>query len=341
MGRICVIGAFRFKSKPRGGQEIKTSILTEELGKKYGKIKKIDTVGHFNHLLLPIYLFFSLLFYKNIIILPAHNGLIYESQILRWLNIFLKRRLHYVVIGGWLQDYLPVHKSTAKALKSFYGIYVETSTMKTALEELGYSNVYIFPNFKHYELVDLTKVDTKHKKPYKLCTFSRVSEKKGIGVAVDVVKKINQESGEPIFSLDIYGPMENCDVPWFEELKKSFTPQIRYNGVVPFDKTTEVLSEYFAMLFPTRFFTEGIPGTLMDSYAAGVPVISSKWKSFHDVVVDGVTGYGYEFENISEFESILRRVSEHPECIHSLKEKCLIKAKEYLPENVLPILKLK
>lgn len=341
MGKICVIGAFRLKSKPRGGQEIKTSILAEELEKKYGKIKKFDTVGYLNHLLLPFYLVFSLLFYKNIIILPAHNGLIYESQILRWLNIFFKRRLHYVVIGGWLQDYLPFHKSTAKALKCFYGIYVETSTMKAALEKMGYSNVYIFPNFKRYELVDLNKADAKLKKPYKLCTFSRISEMKGIGVAVDVVKKINQESSEPIFSLDIYGPMENCDIPWLEGLKKSFTSQITYKGVVPFDKTTSVLSDYFAMLFPTKFYTEGIPGTLLDSYAAGVPVISSKWKSFHDVVIDGITGFGYEFGNTSELETILRHISEQPECIYSLKGNCLKKAKDYLPDNVIPTLKLK
>lgn len=340
MKRICVIGAFRLNSKPRGGQEIKTSILADALEKKYGKVNRIDTVGLINHLLLPFNLLRALLFYKNVIILPAHNGLIYESQILRWFNILFRRRLHYVVIGGWLQDYLSIHNSTANALKHFYGIYVETSTMKKALEDIGYSNIYIFPNFKHYELAELNINNTKNEKPYKLCTFSRVSEMKGIGLAVEVVKKLNKESREPIFSLDIYGPMEDCDIPWLEELKKSFTPQITYKGVVPFDKTTSVLSGYFAMLFPTKFYTEGIPGTLMDSYAAGVPVISSKWKSFQDVVIDGVTGYGYEFNNLSALESILREVAGQPELIYSLKANCLAKAKDYLPDNVLPILKL-
>ena len=55
---------------------------------------------------------------------------------------------------------------------------------------------------------------------------------------------------------------------------------------------------YFALLFPTRFYTEGIPGTILDAYAAGIPVICSRWESCADVVDDGVTGITYPFEDM-------------------------------------------
>lgn len=341
MSRICIIGAFRLKSKPRGGQEVKTFILANELEKAYGRVKRIDTVGPINHILLPFRLVFSLIFYRNIIILPAHNGLIYESQILRWCNTLFNRRLHYVVIGGWLQDYLRQHKSTAKALKHFYGIYVETTTMKETLEKMKYDNVILFPNFKLYSLANIPNNKNSCNKPYRLCTFSRVSEKKGIGIAVRVINKLNSESKEPIFKLDIYGPMEDCDIPWFEDLQKTFSSEISYKGIVPFDKSSDVLKQYFALLFPTKFYTEGIPGTLMDAYASGLPVISSKWKSFDDVVIEGVTGYGYNFDDEEALENILKQIKDNPLMITSLKRNCISKAKEYLPENVLPKLKLK
>ena len=45
-------------------------------------------------------------------------------------------------------------------------------------------------------------------------------------------------------------------------------------------------------IFPTRFTTEGIPGSIIDSYYAGVPVLASKWNSFDDVIEDGKTGVG-------------------------------------------------
>jgi hypothetical protein len=55
-----------------------------------------------------------------------------------------------------------------------------------------------------------------------------------------------------------------------------------------------VLKDYFALLFPTHFYTEGIPGTVIDAYAAGIPVISAKWESYSDVIDEGVTGIGYK-----------------------------------------------
>ena len=89
------------------------------------------------------------------------------------------------------------------------------------------------------------------------------------------------------------------------------------------------------LVFPTRFFTEGIPGTILDAYAAGVPVISSRWESFFDVVDDGYTGIGYEFGNKAELENLLERISHNPEIIVDKKYYCLRKAKEYVPKVVL------
>lgn len=341
MGKICVCGAFRLHNGPRGGQEIKTTILAIELEKKYGKVYRIDTVGLLNHILLPLKLLYAIIFKRNIIILPAHNGLIVEAQLLRWYNIIFKRRLHYVVIGGWLQDVLPSLYYTSKALHHFYGIYVETNTMKEVLNKLGYTNVYLFPNFKDYTIIEKDKIVKHENPPFRLCTFSRVSEMKGIATAVEVIKRINSRRKSSIFTLDIYGPMEECDVDWFSNLQKGFTTEINYKGVLPYDDCVDTLSQYFALLFPTKFYTEGIPGTIMDAYAAGVPVIASRWKSFTDVIDENFTGYGYEFGNIDNLESILEDCSNNPDLINSLRQNCIVKAKSFTPDNVLPILKIK
>ena len=45
-----------------------------------------------------------------------------------------------MVIGGWLPNFLKKKKGLTKSLKKFDGIYVETSTMKTILEEMGFTN---------------------------------------------------------------------------------------------------------------------------------------------------------------------------------------------------------
>ena len=98
---------------------------------------------------------------------------------------------------------------------------------------------------------------------------------------------------------------------------------------VPFAQSVEVLKKYFALVFPTRFFTEGVPGTIVDAYASGIPVISAKWESFSDVVDEGVTGYGYEFGKVVELERVLIDIANNPEKVISLKANCIKKAKDY------------
>lgn len=336
MGRICVCGAFRLWDVPKGGQEVKTCILADALEAKYGKISRIDTLAKNSRIKMPFQLLWAMITCTDVVILPAHNGLVVLSRLLSKLNKLFHRRLHYSVIGGWLQDLLPNHPDVMKALHTFTGIYVETKTMMEALQKLGFTNVYVVPNCKPLSIIKKNDLDTSYSEPYKLVTFSRVTEKKGIGTAVDIVTILNKKYGRKVFTLDIYGPVDpGEDEKWFTELQKSFTDAITYRGNAPFDKSVEILSGYFALLFPTQYFTEGIPGTIIDSYAAGVPVISSKWKSFSDVVDEGVTGLGFEFNKGGDLERIMEKVITNPSMIINLKQGCIRKANEFLPQNAI------
>ena len=71
-------------------------------------------------------------------------------------------------------------KKLTKALMSFDGIYVETNTMRKALEIQGFNNVYVMPNFKDLNILKESELVYHHTEPYRLCTFSRVMKEKGI-----------------------------------------------------------------------------------------------------------------------------------------------------------------
>lgn len=336
MGRICVCGAFRLWDVPKGGQEVKTCILADALEAKYGKIYRIDTLAKNSRIKMPFLLLLAMITCTDVVILPAHNGLVVLSKLLSKLNKLFHRRLHYSVIGGWLQDLLPNHLDVMKALHDFTGIYVETKTMMDALQKLGFTNVYVVPNCKPLSIIKKNDLETSYSEPYKLVTFSRVTEKKGIGTAADIVMKLNKKYGRKVFTLDIYGPVDpGEDESWFAELRKSFTDAITYRGNAPFDKSVEILSGYFALLFPTQYFTEGVPGTIIDAYAAGVPVIASKWKSFADVVEEGITGLGYDFNTTTDLEKIMEKIVTEPSIITNLKQGCVRKANDFLPQNAI------
>lgn len=336
MSKICVCGAFRLWDVPKGGQEVKTCILADALETKYGKIYRIDTLAKNSRIKMPFQLLWAMITCKDVVILPAHNGLVVLSKLLSKLNKIFHRRLHYSVIGGWLQDLLPNHLDVIKALHEFTGIYVETKTMMDALQKLGFTNVYVVPNCKPLSIIKKNDLETSYSEPYKLVTFSRITEKKGIGTAVNIVTKLNKKYGRKVFLLDIYGPVDSGeDERWFAELQKSFTDAITYRGNAPFDKSVEILSGYFALLFPTQYFTEGIPGTIIDAYAAGVPVIASKWKSFADVVEEGITGLGYDFNTTTDLEKIIDKIVIEPSIITDLKQGCVRKVNDFLPQNAI------
>ena len=160
-------------------------------------------------------------------------------------------------------------------------------------------------------------------------------KEKGIEDAVNAVNEFNKEKGHTVYTLDIFGPIDPSQSEWFDGLSAEFPEGVNYRGEVRFDKSVEVLQNYFALLFPTRFYTEGVPGTIIDGYAAALPVISSRWESFGDMVEDGVTGLGYEFGNVAELKKVLEEVSNTPDIIEKMRQSCVERAKKYLPENAL------
>ena len=341
MKKVSVIGHFAVGRQYLNGQTIKTKIVAGELERVFGsdQISAIDTHGGRKTLLkAPFQVIHALKDSRNVVILPAKNGLrVYAPLLAVCRPFFRNRKLHYVVIGGWLPQFLETRKWLAKALMRFDCIYVETNAMKMALEEQGFANVCVMPNCKELTALSESELVFPELEPYKLCTFSRVMREKGIEEAVEAVKTVNDALGRQVFSLDIYGQIDSAQTDWFTQLQKQFPVFVRYGGMVPFDKSVEVLKEYFALLFPTCYEGEGFAGTLIDAFSAGVPVVASDWKYNGEIVNDRV-GYIYPTGNQTAFVNILMEISGNPDMILGKKRACLEETQKYRVDQALRIL---
>lgn len=332
--RAGLIGRLGLGKELLNGQTVKTKILLSALADAIGdeNIHRVDTYGGIKALLrLPFQCVAEVMRCRNVIMLPAHKGLRVIAPVLAMANIFTHRKLHYVVIGGWLPGFLEHKPFLRWCLKAFDGIYVETKAMKKGLEARGFENVCIMPNFKNLTPVSVSELVCSREEPYRVCTFSRVMREKGIQEAVEAVKAVNANLGRTVYTLDIFGQVDAGQTQWFESLQKSFPPEICYGGTVPFDKSVEVLRDYFALLFPTKFYTEGIPGTIIDAYAAGIPVVASMWENYEDII-DEETGICYPFHKPDGLVSVLTDVAQKPELLSSRKAACLRHARQYQPE---------
>lgn len=336
--RVSVIGHFAFGRDASNGQTIKTKVLTNELTRRLGEdeVGTIDSFGGVKALIkAPFRVFSALKKSDNVIILPAQNGIrVYGRLLPLFRGLFKNKKIHYVVIGGWLPRFLERHKGLGSALKKFDGIYVETNTMKHALEAMSFENVRVMPNFKELKTLTCDELVYSNSEPYKLCTFSRVMKEKGIGDAVDAVRSINEKMGRVVCTLDIYGQVDSAQTEWFDELKKTFPDYIRYGGLVPFDKSVETLKDYFALLFPTYYEGEGFAGTLIDAFSAGIPVIASNWRYNAELVDDGETGTVYSLDEKDALENALRYAIDDAIKFNNMKITCLKKATDYSPSKV-------
>lgn len=337
MSRVAVIGHFGIGLDLANGQTIKTKIVTEEIEKYCSeKVMIIDAHGGVKAI-IPVIIgsVKALVRNKNIILMLTENGLKVSIPVLSFFNKFFHRRLHYVVVGGWLPDFLKEQPKLLKKLKSFHMIYVETHNMKIRLKEMGLCNVVVMPNCKR---LDIVSEPEKCMEPYLLCTFSRVMKEKGIEDAVNAVKYANECLGKVVYHLDIYGQIDSNQTEWFERLKQEFPDYIRYCGLVKYDQSVEVLKPYFALLFPTYYEGEGFAGTAIDAFSAGVPVLASDWKYNSEVVREHINGGLFEAKNVGDLSNRLIEIAKNPDLWMAMRKQCISDANIYKPDNVMKTL---
>ena len=232
---------------------------------------------------------------------------------------------------------------TLNLSKNYLDYFTLNSSMLTGstfgeVLKSGFHNIYVLNNCKELEILSEEQLPMISNLPYKLCTFSRVMLEKGIEIAIEAVKIANEKHGKELFHLDIYGQIDKDYEERFTDIMKAAPKEIRYKGVVAFDKSVDVLKEYCAVVFPTYYHGEGFAGTLIDAMASGVPVIASDWKYNSEVVKNEQTGIllrectsetvatalGWLLDNMTEWDKMRRN--------------CLTEATKYMPEQAIKVL---
>ena len=332
---ISIIGHFGGNEEFLDGQTVKTKILYDELKEKTNwKILKVDTYYKKKN---PIKLIFqtikTIVNSKDIIILLSGNGMKIYFPLLYFCSKSFKKNIYHDVIGGNLDVYVKKYPKYKKYLNEFRCNWVETKGLKNKLEKLEINNCEVIPNFKRLNIVSEEEIKNKDisENCLKFCTFSRVMKEKGISEAIDVVNKLNDEkyNGNTYF-LDIYGPI---DISYEEEFKNKLdksSKKIKYCGKVSYYKSVDTLKEYDMLLFPTYWDGEGFPGTIVDAFSAGVPVIATDWNCNSEIIDDNINGIVYsEQKNENLKNSIIKYLNKSLAEKNNMKLECIKKARLY------------
>jgi glycosyltransferase involved in cell wall biosynthesis len=109
--------------------------------------------------------------------------------------------------------------------------------------------------------------------------LGHIRRDKGIELMIEAGERMPED-----VSVDVYGPMR------FDMSEKDFAglSRVRYRGVLNPGEVAPALGNYDALLLPTFYPGEGHPGVILEAYAAGIPVIASRWMGIPEVVPGGM-----------------------------------------------------
>lgn len=324
------------------GQTIKTRTLVEEIHRMdtNSKILIADTYNYKKRGFIIFYKIIEVLKESDIVfILLSRNGMKVIFPIVNSLNVLFKKPILHDCIGGSLDDIVKRHPQLIKQINKFSVNWVESERLKERLENLGVKKVEYLPNFKRVKCIEEDSLVLEYPNQFRFCTFSRVNEAKGIGRACEAVININIKYGFTKARLEIYGPIEeNYDVKRYVDMSNG---AISYNGVISADKSVETLAGAYALLFPTTFCGEGFPGTIIDAFSAGVPIIATDWHLNGEIIQDGYTGLLYDPEQPEKLEELMEYLMNAPELVFTMRKQCLEEAKKYAPEKIMETIKKK
>ena len=336
--RIGFIGRIDPDETMVDGQTVKTRTLYRYLVRRFGasNIRVVDTRDYRRETGRVVRELLRCLHEcDDVVVLLSSGGRRTLFPILWLASTALGVRIYHDLIGGSLADDVEADPSglLVHYLNSFEVNWVETRALADRLSALGVRNASHLPNFKDVDDVDVDPHAPPSGPPYRLCTLSRVTPEKGIDNAVRAVAAINGD-GPPVVTLDVFGPIEPSYEERFRRLVDS-VPHVRYAGRVPPERAAAAVSGHFALIFPTEWTGEGVPGTIIDAMHAGLPVVASRWRYYHEMLQDGVTGLSYDFDRPELLEATIRELLALPdEELAAMRRATLERARAYAPEAV-------
>lgn len=295
MKKILVLGAFGYDTNQLDGQTVKTRNVFKLLQENYsGKIDTFDTIHVRKNPFSIFKLFWSLIRCNTLVIIPCLNNLTFIFPIAYYLSMVFRYQIIHICIGGWQVEYFegnerfkphPLQLKLSKKIKAFLPEMVRVE--RDLKSQLGFTNTEMFPNFRFIDVSAKQQETTADN--LRLVFLARVDKKKGYNTIFNFANQI--EENHYNISIDFYGPINQDDKEEFLSLVEHHKACIRYLGVLQQDEVPKKMVNYDVMLLPTTIFTEGFPGSILDAYIAGIPVIATEWKHSHEFIDDEKTGF--------------------------------------------------
>lgn len=335
--RILVLGYFGHVTNQIDGQTLKTRNIYSTLKRHSG-----SEVLSFDSQTLQkskwnIFVLLKLLIIANrVVVIPGRNMLKGILPILFVISRMKKSKIILITIGGWLSWYIDDKPVMKYILSKIDAIFPETMMQVEELRSRhGYEHIKYFPNYRTHNFAPV--ITAKHT-PFKLVFCARIHKLKGLDIIFSVADHFAQNGGNNIV-IDFYGQINEPDRVYFESevAKYNF---VNYQGVLEQSEIYSTLSNYDVMLFPTRYLqNEGFPGSILDAYIAGIPVIASNWVHASEFIDNNNSGFICDINDIELFIAKINILRTDGEMLLRMKGQAYEISKKYSEDSAWKIIK--
>lgn len=336
MIKVGVIGRFGLGENFCDGQTVKTKNLAWLIeSEQHTSVVKVDTyLFRKQNLKLLFDTLRCMLTCSHVFLMVSVNGMNFYLPFLYYLNKVTRKNIYHYIIGSELLEMVRKNPKLVTYLNALHINWFEYDSGTKYLQEQGVRNAVTLPNFKMITPVESAAPYRRENGIFHFCTFSRVMEEKGITDAILAVKALNEQQNRIIAALDIYGPLEPVYEETFHRLLDENKSCVRYMGVADSTKSVDTLKDYYALLFPTRWAGEGVPGTVIDAFAAGIPVIASDWNANKELIQDGKQGILYPNRTLLTLEEAVCWAVSHPDAMDGMRTESRQAYQAYTPECI-------
>lgn len=254
-----------------------------------------------------------------------HKGFWRDTVYLLICKLF-RRKVVFQIHGGSLSELCGKQWMQHVLRVVFYipdAIVLLATVEKHDFAQLGISKrVVIIPN-----AVDISEYQRPLKRVHsgrvkRLVYLGRLLHTKGILESIDAIKVLRSEERFNDIELSIAG-----SGPAREEIEKRISDLglsscVRLVGPVYGNDKVGFLQNADVFLFPT-YHDEGLPYTILESLAAGTPVITSKVAGIPDVLIDRVHGIFVNTRDPSEIVRAVQELGESQDALRTMSRNCL------------------
>ena len=152
--------------------------------------------------------------------------------------------------------------------------------------------------------------------------LAQLRPEKGLSLAIEAVE--SPELRDHV-SLAVHGPeMAGADLAPLAGSRRA-----RYGGPIEPEAVPAVLARHDALVFPSTWPGEGLPGAVVEALQAGMPVIAARWRAIEELVEDGRSGLVVEPRSSADLARAMVRLVEDDALVARLSAGALERGAHY------------